>query len=69
MYSVEWNTFSPSIFMTCAAEWVIKIWDVGSVTNTENPRPLFTFDLGGPVSRMTLFTQIQDRNRSGIKRP
>ena len=50
VYSVEWNTFSPSIFMTCAAEWVIKIWDVASVTNTENPRPLFTFDLGGPVS-------------------
>ena len=50
VYSVEWNTFSPSIFMTCAAEWVIKIWDVACVTSSENPRPLFTFDLGGPVN-------------------
>ena len=49
MYSVEWNTFSPSIFMTSAAEWIIKIWDVASIMSTENPRPLFTFDLGGPV--------------------
>lgn len=49
VYSVEWNTFSPSIFMTSAAEWIIKIWDVTSIMSTENPRPLFTFDLGGPV--------------------
>ena len=50
VYSIVWNTFDPVIFLTCAAEWVIKIWDVTSITKTSHPGPLFTFDLGGPVS-------------------
>ena len=29
VYNIEWNTFIPDIFITCAAEWVIKIWDKG----------------------------------------
>ena len=27
VYNIEWNTFIPDIFITCAAEWVVKIWD------------------------------------------
>lgn len=27
VYSVKWNTFHPKIFMTCAADWTVKIWD------------------------------------------
>jgi dynein intermediate chain 1 len=27
IYNIAWNTYVPSIFLTCAAEWMIKIWD------------------------------------------
>ena len=27
IYNVAWNSFVPSIFLTCASEWMIKIWD------------------------------------------
>ena len=30
VYNIEWNTFIPNIFITCAAEWVVKVWDMNS---------------------------------------
>lgn len=27
VYSVVWNTFHPKIYMTCSADWTVKIWD------------------------------------------
>ena len=27
LYNICWNTYIPSIFLTCAAEMIIKIWD------------------------------------------
>ena len=27
VYNVCWNSYIPSIFLTCAADWLIKIWD------------------------------------------
>ena len=27
IYNVAWNSYVPSIFLTCASEWMIKIWD------------------------------------------
>ena len=30
VYNIEWNTFIPNIFITCAAEWVVKVWDISS---------------------------------------
>jgi WD40 repeat protein len=27
IYNIKWNTFLPNIFLTCSAEWVVKIWD------------------------------------------
>ena len=27
VYNVCWNHYVPSIFLTCAADWLIKIWD------------------------------------------
>ena len=26
----QWNTFVPNIFISCAAEWIVKIWDKSS---------------------------------------
>lgn len=30
IYNICWNPFLPSIFLTCASEWIIKIWDHNS---------------------------------------
>ena len=27
VYNICWNTYVTSVFLTCAAEWMIKIWD------------------------------------------
>ena len=27
VYSVCWNTFHPKIYLTCSADWTVKIWD------------------------------------------
>ena len=28
VYSVRWNTFHPKIFISCSADWAVKIWDI-----------------------------------------
>lgn len=43
IYNISWNPYVPSIFLTCAAEWMIKIWDHNST------KPLFMFDLNSQV--------------------
>ena len=30
IYNIAWNPYVSSIFLTCAAEWMIKIWDHNS---------------------------------------
>jgi dynein intermediate chain 1 len=27
VYSVVWNSFHPKIYLTCSADWTVKIWD------------------------------------------
>jgi len=27
VYSVAWNSFHPKVFLTCSADWTVKIWD------------------------------------------
>jgi dynein intermediate chain 1, axonemal len=44
VYKVAWNPFHPDIFITCSADWSVKIWD-----HHKNGEPLFVFDLGSPV--------------------
>ena len=43
IYSLQWNSFLPTIFLSCAAEWTIKIWDM------DTQGPLYTFDLSSPA--------------------
>ncbi|KAI3385290.1 hypothetical protein SNEBB_009357 [Seison nebaliae] len=43
IYNIEWNTFHPDIYITCSADWTVKIWD------QNNKVPLFTYDLGSSV--------------------
>jgi dynein intermediate chain 1 len=43
VYTVAWNPFHPRVFISCSADWTVKIWD-----HTFN-EPIFTFDLGNAV--------------------
>jgi dynein intermediate chain 1 len=27
IYSVKWNPYHPKVFMSCSADWTVKIWD------------------------------------------
>jgi len=43
VYTVAWNPFHPRVFISCSADWTVKIWDhaIGE--------PIFSFDLGNAV--------------------
>ncbi|KAG7263212.1 hypothetical protein CRUP_031755 [Coryphaenoides rupestris] len=41
--AVKWNHFHPKVFMSCSADWTVKIWD-----HTIR-HPMFTFDLNAAV--------------------
>lgn len=43
VYSVKWNHFHPKIFISCSADWTVKIWD------HHYQEPMFTFDLNNSV--------------------
>ena len=43
VYAVKWNKFHPKIFLSCSADWTIKMWD------RTIQRPLMTFDLGWAI--------------------
>jgi len=43
VYSVKWNKFHPRVFLSCSADWTIKMWDM------QITRPIMTFDLGYAV--------------------
>ena len=41
--SVKWNRFHPNVFLSCSADWTVKLWDHNSA------EALLTFDLGEAV--------------------
>lgn len=43
VYAVKWNHFHPKIFISCSADWSVKVWDHTC------PDPLFSFDLNSAV--------------------
>jgi dynein intermediate chain 1, axonemal len=44
IYAVKWNLFYKRIFITCSADWTVKIWD------NRYRDPMFQFDLNAEVS-------------------
>ena len=40
VYAVKWNPFHPRVFLSCSADWTVKVWDHNS------PTPILSFDLG-----------------------
>lgn len=54
VYKVCWNKFHPKIFITCSADWTVKIWEMkDAMDKNENGdearKPLFSFDLNNSV--------------------
>ncbi|CAM9435129.1 unnamed protein product, partial [Ectocarpus sp. 4 AP-2014] len=43
VYTLRWNPFHPRVFVSCSADWTVKLWD-HSV-----PYPIMSFDLGNAV--------------------
>ena len=56
IYSLQWNTFSPDLFITCAFEFIVKIW------HKDSTNPIWRFDLGSQVINVT---QIIEMNTHG----
>eukprot|EP00918_Siedleckia_nematoides_P015771 GHVU01034090.1.p1 GENE.GHVU01034090.1~~GHVU01034090.1.p1 ORF type:complete len:190 (-),score=32.46 GHVU01034090.1:144-713(-) len=44
VYALSWSRFHENYFLSCAADWLLKLWDIG------RPAPLLYIDLGGPVA-------------------
>ena len=43
VYNIQWNSFVPNIFVTCAAEFVLKIW------HKDSTKPILRLDLGSQI--------------------
>lgn len=43
IYTIRWNPFHPRVFMSCSADWTVKLWDRDVAT------PIKSFDLGNAV--------------------
>jgi len=43
VYALKWNPFHKRVFISCSADWTIKIWD------HSHPYPILSFDLGNAV--------------------
>lgn len=61
VYGVKWNPFHPGVFLSCSADWTVKLWE------HTNRFPVMTFDLGNAVGDIawspyssTVFAAITD---------
>eukprot|EP00341_Mesodinium_pulex_P012750 CAMPEP_0116903226 /NCGR_PEP_ID=MMETSP0467-20121206/10598_1 /TAXON_ID=283647 /ORGANISM="Mesodinium pulex, Strain SPMC105" /LENGTH=677 /DNA_ID=CAMNT_0004577441 /DNA_START=13 /DNA_END=2046 /DNA_ORIENTATION=+ len=43
VYAIKWNPFHPRVFISCSADWTVKIWDHNYSS------PILSFDLGNAV--------------------
>lgn len=43
VYAVKWNPFHERIFITCSADWTVKLWD------HDISHPIMSFDLGNSI--------------------
>lgn len=43
IYALKWNPYHPNVFISCSADWNVRIWEQNIST------PIFSFDLGNSV--------------------
>jgi len=44
IYSVKWNPYHPGIFLTCSADWTVKLWEIN------HDEPVMTFIMSSAVA-------------------
>eukprot|EP00762_Andalucia_godoyi_P004474 ANDGO_08131.mRNA.1 Dynein intermediate chain 2 len=61
VYAVRWNPCHPGVFLSCSADWSVKLWDHNCRT------PIMSFDLGNAVGDVawspyssTVFAAVTD---------
>jgi len=66
VYSVKLNTYHPKTFLSCSADWTIKMWTM------DCKRPIITFDLGNQVGDIewapyssTVFAAVTSEGQQG----
>ena len=37
MYELKWSPFVPDVFLSCSADWSVKLW------HQDSPSPIYTF--------------------------
>lgn len=43
VYAVKWNTYHKNVFLSCSADWTVKMWLL------DLQRPIISYDLGNPI--------------------
>jgi dynein intermediate chain 1 len=65
VYALKWNPFHPRIFLSCSADWTVKVWDRDLNT------PVMSFDLGNGEGDLTLTPFILsfdlENSRGGLR--
>lgn len=68
VYAVRWNPFHPRVFLSCSADWSVKLWD-----HTFPSAPVMTFDLGTAVGDIcwapyssTVFAAVTDEGKVDV---
>lgn len=67
VYAVRWNAFHPRVFISCSADWTVRMWD------HTHPTAIMTFDLGTSVGDVTwapysstVFAAITDEGKVNV---
>lgn len=70
VYAIQYNQYHPTTFLTCSADWTVRIWDVHPRSIATTTHPLFQFDSGTGVGDAawsplvsTVFACVTDHGR------
>ena len=67
VYGLRWNPFHPRVFLSCSADWTVRLWD------ETFPTAVMTFDLGTAVGDIawapyssTVFAAVTDEGKVNV---
>ncbi len=65
VYALRWSPWHPRVFLSCSADWTVKLWDDSHASN-----PIYSFDMGTSVGDVawapysaTVFAAVTDDGR------
>lgn len=67
VYAVRWNPFHPRVFLSCSADWTVKMWD------ESHPTAILSFDLDTSIGDImwapyssTVFAAVTDEGKINV---